>query len=261
VVERLDAKIRYARERWDCTLFYIDTNHFWRPRERGGEKWKWANKMLPAEVFRELHRRHPEVLLIPEHENLKYWSATAPYRQPPRYGGVTPRFVRAVYPRAFSVLNAHPTGDHVRNNTDWYLSGIDRGDIQMVHGWFGGDAVGRFYRKAAWRAPWRLHLAPDGTMTLGRQKKEETEAVPDDVADALDIDQSPQRPEMTATVEIESTEELERELARRLQDLRPVAERSVWISYEEEPAPARLRRIIDAIASANGIIRWSRRIR
>ena len=63
-VEYLD-----LRQLWDD--FYVDTNHVSRLREKpqpnaqGGydELRKWTGKMMSAEQWAEVHRRHPDVLL------------------------------------------------------------------------------------------------------------------------------------------------------------------------------------------------------
>ncbi|HUU21219.1 MAG TPA: hypothetical protein VM389_01665, partial [Phycisphaerae bacterium] len=86
---RLDAKISYAKKRWGCTLFYVDTNSFWRPRDRSKDEGAWETRMFPAEVFAELCKRHPDVLIIPEHENLQYYGSTAPLQVPPGWGRTT----------------------------------------------------------------------------------------------------------------------------------------------------------------------------
>ena len=88
----LDAKISHAKERWGCTLFYVDSN---------GD----PNVPLPATVFESVAARRPDVLLMPEHENAAYYAYTAPYRD---YANLkqlgTPEIVRRIYPGAFSVV-------------------------------------------------------------------------------------------------------------------------------------------------------------
>ncbi len=253
-VERLDAKIRYARERWDCTLFYVDTNHFWRPRDKSREKWGWANKMLPSKVFEELHRRHPDILLVPEHEYLQYWSASAPYRQPPQYGGITPSLVDAVYPHAFSLLTIQPGHEHFKANYERYLDGIGNGDILMVNGWYGGKDVASFYHDAALHAPWRLHLAADEEMTFGRQP------TPPAAGEAGEDAEGKTLPVMSKTMPIANLDALSQTVNEHMKNLESVAERGVSITWEKAPEPARLNAIIDRIGKAGGIIRSTRGI-
>ncbi len=105
----MDAKIAYAKKRWGCSLFYIDTNYFWRPR--GPEK-KWSAGMIVADVWRRLHARHPDVLLIPEHNYCEYWAVTAPYNEMDLgYAGV-PGWVRRMYPEAFCVAVVEDADPH-----------------------------------------------------------------------------------------------------------------------------------------------------
>lgn len=118
----LDAKLTYARERWGCTLFYVDSN---------GD----PNVPLPVAVFRELAARHPDVLLIPEHENAAYYACTAPYRD---YANLkqlgTPESVRRMYPDACSfVYVGHGDPTPVRAEL---VEAVRQGDLLVVHGWY-----------------------------------------------------------------------------------------------------------------------------
>jgi hypothetical protein len=248
-VDRLDAKIRYARERWGCTLFYIDTNHFWRPRLRRAEKWEWANKMLPSAVFRELHRRHPDILLIPEHEYVQYWSSSAPYRHPPRYGGPTPSLVEAIYPGAFSVLAAHPSGDWVRNNRTKAIQAVLSGDIFLVHGWFNATPVQAFYRDAAMRAPWRLDIHSQGDMTLARQVLPKRDEV-------LEILGEPERlnPELHNAMDVSTPAAMTEALKNQFEDAPADAGRCVWITFGKPPRNGQVQAVIDSIGEAGGIV-------
>jgi hypothetical protein len=63
IVERMCDKIAYAKKRWGCTLFYIDTNGTFRPCGPEG-KFRWM--LLSAHTLKAIHARHPDVLLIPE---------------------------------------------------------------------------------------------------------------------------------------------------------------------------------------------------
>ncbi len=135
--ETLDAKLSYAKKRWGCTLFYVDSN---------GD----PNAPLPAEIFSRLAAKHPDVLLIPEHENVHYYASTAPYRC---YGNLkqlgTPQEVRRVYPRAFScVAVAHADPAPV---SDRLAEDVRRGDVLIVNAWYrwgGLESVRRIYRAA-----------------------------------------------------------------------------------------------------------------
>ena len=108
-------KIAYAKKRWGCTIFYVDTNDgagFWPSTEEEKKAWpKEANgrpmrymKLLSEDVWIEVLRRHPDVLLVLEHTPLMQYRVTAPYDgwQTPIDG--TPAVVRATWPEAFKCL-------------------------------------------------------------------------------------------------------------------------------------------------------------
>lgn len=236
-LERLDAKIRYAKKRWGCTLFYIDTNHFWRPRDRSRDGWAWSSRMVPAEVFEELHRRHPDVLLVPEHEYLQYWSATAPYLQPPSWGICTGPDVRAVYPAAFSVICSSPGSEWIQKDKAGYLEAVRNGDIFMANGWYGCDDVREFYQEAARSAPIRARCASDGRMVIERVGGHGvgTVAGKDAAAPA-------------------AVSKLVREMLTGRQAVR---DRLVWIVYENGMSLARVRELADAIGEGGGIVIWA----
>lgn len=122
VVDLLSSKIEYAKKRWGCTLFFIDSNISYRwpindeqraawPKDANGQPRRYR-ALMSAQQWQELARRHPDVLLIPEHSYLLCYSATAPYdamnmgQGAP--AGVTPAVVRATWPEAFKML----TGDN-----------------------------------------------------------------------------------------------------------------------------------------------------
>lgn len=108
-------KIAYAKKRWGCTIFYVDTNdaagfgptteeekQAW-PRGVDGRPMRY-NKLLSEEVWIEVLRRHPDVLFVIEHTPLMQYRVNAPYDgwQTPIDG--TPAVVRAAWPDAFKCL-------------------------------------------------------------------------------------------------------------------------------------------------------------
>ena len=91
----LKSKIAYARKRWGCTLFYVDSTV------------KGDNNALDADVFREVASAFPDVLLMPENETLRYFAYSAPLNSFQHHKVTsTPPGARQVYPGAFSVLLA-----------------------------------------------------------------------------------------------------------------------------------------------------------
>jgi hypothetical protein len=174
-VERLDARIRYCKERWGATLFYVDTDQFRRPRAKSGPNAaggydvleRWESKMMNPADWAELQRRHPDVLLIPEHETVQYWASTAPYRQPP-YDGETHPAARLMYPESFSALALNGNAEsEIRRNMAPYRAAVQAGDLMMHPAWYGpSDVVTNLYADAAATAPLRVTLRADGSFTL-----------------------------------------------------------------------------------------------
>ena len=140
IVERICDKIAYARKRWGCTIFYIDTNGVWRPVGEGPE-WKWF--LLNANMWKRIKDKHPDVLLIPElyrgdgSHHAAQWAYCAEYLELD-YGGMwtTPRHVVKLLPDAFSVINMKDAGNYVGRRAD-LVAGVRRGDILLFRGWFG----------------------------------------------------------------------------------------------------------------------------
>lgn len=137
VAERLIDKIAYAKKRWGCTLFYIDTNGIHRP---WGEDRKFIWTLLEAGVLRRVLEVHPDVLLIPElvrddHAyHAAYWAYAAPYGELDMGQWETPARIRAMLPGAFSVLNVSD-GDFQKHREE-IVRAVRNGDILMVHGWW-----------------------------------------------------------------------------------------------------------------------------
>lgn len=137
IVERLSDKIAYAKKRWGCTLFYVDTNGIYR---QVGEDQKFRWFLLEAAVWKRLRELHPDVLLIPELSkddqtyHAAYWAHAAPYFEVDLKGYQTPTAVRDLLPGAFSVVNV-ADGDLERNRTA-IKAGVARGDVLMFRGWF-----------------------------------------------------------------------------------------------------------------------------
>jgi len=125
VTRTLIDKALYANRRWGCTIFYVDSN---------GD----PNVPYPASVFQAvaaaLARRKITVLLMPEHQNVRYYSVTAPYDE--LRGGIfgTPDRIRRVYPGAFTVLNTSD-GDLDGRHAD-LVRAVKRGDILLFRAWW-----------------------------------------------------------------------------------------------------------------------------
>ncbi len=128
-VATLKSKIEYARKRWGCTLFYVDST-------------VKGNEALDADVFRQAASAFPDVLLMPENETLRDYAYTAPLNSFQHHAVTsTPPGVRDVYPRAFSVLLAGD-GDFTKYH-DALVAAVRRGDILLFHGWWNNPVNAR----------------------------------------------------------------------------------------------------------------------
>ena len=143
-VAELADKIAYAKRRWGCTIFYMDTNVKW---EKG--MWQGNSWLLPSADLHKLAALHPDVLIFPEFGRFGYWGCCMPYGEL-RGGSVrTSDTIRAAYPGAGSTL-AIGDGDYL-GHWDGLLEGAIGGDIHLFRGWFGdprNQLVKRLYQEA-----------------------------------------------------------------------------------------------------------------
>lgn len=139
-LNQLSMKVRYARRRWGCTLFYIDSTV---------DK---DHKALSADIMRELHAENPGVLLIPENKNVRDYSYTAPLNAFVQFGITnTPETVTEVYKNAFSVLFVGSSDAKKRTERQALTDAVRRGDILLVSGWYRGahtELVRDVYKQA-----------------------------------------------------------------------------------------------------------------
>jgi hypothetical protein len=148
--------LEYAKKRWGCTLFYLDSTVDHK-----------AKSPLEPELFERLQQEHPDVLLMPENQALRYYTCSAPLDSMIHHGvsSTAPR-IQALWPESFSVLMANDgTKVHGQANTPEaraerrveLLDGVARGDILMFNGWYmnpGAEEIISIYndvRGGAWR--------------------------------------------------------------------------------------------------------------
>src|SRR5438552_16881236 len=123
-------KLAYAKTRWGCTLFYIDSTVV------------VTGESLDPDVFKALGDAYPDVLLIPENESMRYFAYSAPLNSYMHHKVTsTPVGARLVYPKAFSVLMA-PEGDRPEDH-DALVSAVRRGDILLFNGWYMTNEAGK----------------------------------------------------------------------------------------------------------------------
>ncbi len=133
----LDRKITYAKKRWGCTLFYVDSNvntdYVKDPATGAWKNTRFA--VMPYTIFKELSRRHPDCLILPEHETLLYWSCSVPITS-----GPTPALVRALWPDAFSVNLMQTFNRNRAQDLRSVEQCVRQGDPLIIHvGWQNPD--------------------------------------------------------------------------------------------------------------------------
>jgi len=125
----LKDKLAYAKKRWGCTLFYIDSTVV------------VTGESLNPEVFKTVADAYPDVLLIPENESMRYFAYSAPLNSYMHHKVTsTPVGARMVYPKAFSVLLTSDAGYRPEDH-DALLTAVRNGDILLFNGWFFNDGV------------------------------------------------------------------------------------------------------------------------
>jgi hypothetical protein len=136
-VQILRERIAYAKQRWDCTLFYVDST-------------ATLSGSLNPDVFKALADAYPDILLIPENEAMRYFAYSAPLNSYVHHRiTATPVGARSVYPNAFSVLMA-PEGDRPEDHAA-LLAAVLHGDILLFNGWYmteGALKVKKIYEEA-----------------------------------------------------------------------------------------------------------------
>ena len=133
----LKDKIAYAKQRWGCTLFYVDST-------------ATVGRPLSPNVFKAVAEAYPDVLLIPENESMRYFAYAAPFNSYVHHKVTsTPAGARMVYPKAFSVLMA-PDGDRPEDHTA-LLNAVRSGDILLFNCWYknaGATKIKELYEEA-----------------------------------------------------------------------------------------------------------------
>jgi hypothetical protein len=125
----LKDKLAYAKKRWGCTLFYIDSTVV------------ATGESLDPDVFKAVADADPDVLLIPENESMRYFAYSAPLNSYMHHRVTsTPVGARMVYRKAFSVLLTSDQGDRPEDH-DALITAVRNGDILLFNGWYCNDGV------------------------------------------------------------------------------------------------------------------------
>lgn len=128
----LNEKIAYARKRWGCSIFYIDSNVIYDPRFKPSDGAGY--ELLPATVFQRVASANPDALLLPEQKSARYYAYAAPYMEFRQGYAGTPDTVRALYPNSFSAIYV-PDGPVAERRSD-LVAAVKRGDILLFRAWW-----------------------------------------------------------------------------------------------------------------------------
>jgi hypothetical protein len=129
--ELLKDKLAYAKKRWGCTLFYIDSTVV------------ATGESLDPDVFKAVADAYPDVLLIPENESMRYFAYSAPLNSYMHHKVTsTPVGARMVYPKAFSVLLTSDQGDRHEDH-DALITAVRNGDILVFNSWYDNEGVAK----------------------------------------------------------------------------------------------------------------------
>lgn len=152
VIRELAAMIAYAKKRWGCTLFYLDSNSY---VEDGTKDGATPSHFITAAMMEALHAAHPEVLVIPEHPHPGYHACSAQYRELRGGSTGTPAAERARDPHAFSVISfAGMPDDGWYTNWERLADCVQQGDVHLFDGWYPSswNELSRLvYRQAAYQ--------------------------------------------------------------------------------------------------------------
>ena len=113
-LDNLIPKINYAKNRWGCTIFYVDSN---KVAEPGTDNTMGHGGACPATVFIELNKLYPDTLFIPEHYYPDYFPHVPVWAKGP-----------AIIPGA--VVAGEVTGDMEVKEF------IDAGNIPIFEAWW-----------------------------------------------------------------------------------------------------------------------------
>lgn len=117
----LISKIQYAKQRWGATMFYVDSN--------GGP----SDPTDPG-VFQRVLAAVPDILMIPEHNTLKYYAYTAPLLALHQGKTAPPDVVKTVYPDTVAAIFT-PDGS-LNQYYDRLVTSVRQGNMLIYRSWF-----------------------------------------------------------------------------------------------------------------------------
>ena len=129
-------KISYAKKRWGCTIFYLDSDVFgkdWLSPEDAA-KLKGVPWVMPTAMIEAVMKAHPDILLIPEWSDWTYSLHSAPYASVNLGQRGSNPAVRKWRPESFQVVSMN--SEAIEQNWDVYRDNFAGGDIPLVNAWY-----------------------------------------------------------------------------------------------------------------------------
>jgi len=137
--QQLMRKIAYARKRWGCSLFYIDSN---------------GDPNFPSDpgIFKKINKVYPDILLIPEHQTAEYFAYSAPYEEWKTGSEVLPPITKNIYADGFMVINMSDgvSGDPTKTSATLkrMKRSVKEGNILMFRAWYNDEPVQSLIKEA-----------------------------------------------------------------------------------------------------------------
>ncbi len=143
-------KIKRAKERWGCTLFYLDSDVEWVGDPVAIPGAAGHSALKDAQLMADLLRAFPDTLFMPEWEDLRTYAYSAPYTQL-NYNKLVepPDYVRLAYPQSFFVNQCE--GAARETQTEPLIGAVRAGNILYIEAWYGSPGntyVCDLYRRA-----------------------------------------------------------------------------------------------------------------
>ena len=260
-VATMSAKIQYARRRWGCTIFYLDSSVFGdgmlsdeQKKQMRGIPW-----VMPSRMFEKLARLHPDCLISPEFATRDLYRFGAPYSSPNLNDGGTDPLIRGIWPEAFRLVAVRE--DLLEKRWEHFVDSVVKGDVLLFRPWFDAAEntfVALLYREAAIRRRGALTaLAQADTATLARMASDPAEATRYAAAAALGKAGTPAAVAVLARLLKDDSPLVRKQAlaglaqAKRIDDPACIATLAEWIRGSQDPVQNALRnQAADALARA-----------